>query len=91
MLDVPNVKGLAAAGMALIIAGIFAVMLFVAGVELRIFAWLGGGGLAIAGVLAGLHALGVFNALGLLHDYQLRRVQVLFNPGLDPLGRNDGD
>jgi rod shape determining protein RodA len=73
-------------GTAMIIAGIFGIMLFVAGVELRLFAWIAGGGLSAAGILSGLHALGVINVLGLLKEYQVRRLKVLFNPNLDPLG-----
>jgi rod shape determining protein RodA len=73
-------------GTALIIAGIFVAMLFVAGAELRIF------GLAVAAVagtattLALLGKLGVFNPLGLLREYQVRRIKVLFDPELDPFG-----
>lgn len=73
-------------GTALIIAGIFVIMLFVAGVEVRLFAMAAGGGIAVAGALFGLNALGIFNPLGFLHDYQLKRIKVLFNPDLDPLG-----
>ncbi len=73
-------------GTAMIIAGIFVVMLFVAGVDVRLFAWSAGGGLSVAGALFGLNVLGVFNPLGLLHDYQIKRIRVLFDPDLDPLG-----
>lgn len=73
-------------GTALIIAGIFVIMLFVAGVEVRLFAAAAGGGLGVAGALFGLNALGIFNPLGFLHEYQLKRIKVLFNPDLDPLG-----
>lgn len=73
-------------GTAIIIAGIYTVMLFVAGVELRLFIWLGGGVVAVSGVLSALYALGIFNVLGLLKEYQLRRLKVLFNPNIDPLG-----
>jgi len=73
-------------GTALIIAGIFVIMLFVAGVDVRLFAWTAGGGLALAGALFGLNVLGVFNPLGFLHEYQLKRIRVLFDPDLDPLG-----
>jgi rod shape determining protein RodA len=73
-------------GTAVIIAGIYGVMLFVAGVELRLFGWLVGGGLAAAGMLFGLHAARIVNVFGFLHGYQLRRLRVLFNPDLDPLG-----
>jgi rod shape determining protein RodA len=73
-------------GTALIIGGIYATMLFVAGVDIRLFAWVGAGALALAGTLYGLFASGVFNVLGLLREYQLRRLKVLFNPELDPLG-----
>ena len=61
-------------------------MLFVAGVELRLFAWSSGGGISVAGILFGLNVLGVFNPLGFLHEYQMQRIRVLFNPDLDPLG-----
>jgi len=37
-------------------------------------------------VLASLAYAGIFNVLGLLREYQLRRLKVLFNPDLDPLG-----
>jgi rod shape determining protein RodA len=73
-------------GTALIIAGIFVIMLFVAGVEVRLFAWVGAGGVALSGALFGLNALGVFNPLSLLREYQVRRIRVLFDPDLDPLG-----
>jgi rod shape determining protein RodA len=73
-------------GTAMIIAGIFVIMLFVAGVEVRLFAWTAGAGLSLAAVLFGLNALGVFNPQNFLHEYQLRRIKVLFNPDLDPLG-----
>jgi rod shape determining protein RodA len=73
-------------GTALIIAGIFVIMLFVAGVDVRLFAWTAGGGVAVAGALFGLSALGIFNPLGFLHEYQLKRIRVLFDPDLDPLG-----
>jgi rod shape determining protein RodA len=73
-------------GTALIIAGVFFIMLFVAGVDLRLFAWTAGGGLAVAGALFGLNALGVFNPLQFLHAYQIKRILVLFDPDLDPLG-----
>jgi rod shape determining protein RodA len=73
-------------GTALIIAGIFSIMLFVAGVDVRLFAWTAGGGIAVAGVLFGLNVLGVFNPLKFLHAYQIKRILVLFDPDLDPLG-----
>jgi len=73
-------------GTAMIIAGIYAVTIFVAGVDVRLILGVAGGGLAVAGVLFGLHASRVVNVLGFLHDYQVRRLQVLFNPDLDPLG-----
>jgi len=73
-------------GTALIIAGIFVIMLFVAGVDMRLFAWTAGGGIAVAGALFGLNALGVFNPLRFLHAYQIKRILVLFDPDLDPLG-----
>jgi len=73
-------------GTALIIAGIFAIMLFVAGVDVLLFAWTAGGGIAVAGVLFGLNVLGVFNPLQFLRAYQIKRILVLFDPDLDPLG-----
>jgi len=73
-------------GTALIIAGTFIIMLFVAGVDVRLFAWTAGGGIAVAGALFGLNVLGVLNPLRLLHDYQIKRIRVLFDPNLDPLG-----
>jgi len=73
-------------GTALIIAGIFVIMLFVAGVDVRLFAWTAGGGIVVAGALFGLNVLGVFNPLRFLHAYQLKRILVLFDPDLDPLG-----
>ena len=51
-------------GTALIIAGIFVAILFVAGVELRIFGIAAGAGFSIAALLALLGRLGVFNPLG---------------------------
>lgn len=73
-------------GTAMIIAGIFVAILFVAGVELRVFGIAAGAGFSLAALLALLGRLGVFNPLALLHEYQLRRIKVLFNPELDPLG-----
>ena len=73
-------------GTALIIAGIFVIMLFVAGVDAWLFAWTAGGGIAVAGALFGLNVLGVFNPLRFLHAYQVKRILVLFDPDLDPLG-----
>ena len=73
-------------GTAMIIAGVFFIMLFIAGVDVRLFAWTAGGGIAVAGALSGLNALGVFNPLSFLHDYQIKRIRVLFDPDLDPLG-----
>lgn len=73
-------------GTALIIAGIAVIMMFVAGVEVRLFAWAAGGGISVAGILFGLNALGIFKPLGLLREYQVRRIRVLFSPELDPLG-----
>ncbi len=73
-------------GTALIIAGIFVIMLFFAGVDVRLFAWTAGGGLAAAGALFGLNVLGIFNPLRFMHDYQIKRIKVLFDPDLDPLG-----
>jgi rod shape determining protein RodA len=73
-------------GTALIIAGIFVAMLFVAGAELRIFGLAAAGGAFVVAVLAVLGRLGIFNPLALLREYQVRRIKVLFNPELDPLG-----
>lgn len=73
-------------GTAMIIAGIFVAMLFVAGVDLRIFGVTAATGALVGGVLALLWRLGIFNPLAMLHEYQLRRIKVLFNPDLDPLG-----
>ena len=73
-------------GTALIIAGIFVIMLFVAGVELRLFGWVFGGGIGVAAASFGLNALGLLNPQWFLREYQLRRIRVLFNPELDPLG-----
>ena len=73
-------------GTALIIAGVFVIMLFVAGVDVRLFAWTAGGGVAVAGALFGLSVLGVFNPLKFLRAYQIKRILVLFDPDLDPLG-----
>jgi rod shape determining protein RodA len=73
-------------GTAMIIAGIFVAIVFVAGVELRIFGIAAGASLSVAALLALLGRLGVLDPLGLLHDYQVRRIKVLFNPDLDPLG-----
>ena len=73
-------------GTALIIAGIFVIMLFVAGVELRLFSWTAGAGLSAAALLFGLNALGIVNPLGFLREYQVRRIRVLLDPDMDPLG-----
>jgi len=73
-------------GTAMIIAGIFVIMLFVAGVDVRLFAWTAGGGISVATVLFGLDLLGIFNPLRFMHDYQIKRIKVLFDPDLDPLG-----
>lgn len=73
-------------GTAMIIAGIFVIMMFVAGVEVRLFAWTAGAAVSVAAVFFGLNALGILGPQSLLHDYQLRRIKVLFNPDLDPLG-----
>ncbi|HEY5999223.1 MAG TPA: rod shape-determining protein RodA [bacterium] len=73
-------------GTAVIIAGIFAAMLFVAGAELRLFGVAAGGAGGLAALFALLMKLGLFNPLGLLREYQLRRIKVLFDPALDPLG-----
>jgi rod shape determining protein RodA len=70
----------------MIIAGIFVIMLCVAGVDVRLFAWTAGAGVSVAGALFGLSVLGVVNPLRMLHDYQIKRIKVLFNPDLDPLG-----
>lgn len=73
-------------GTAMIIAGIYCIVLFVAGMDSRIYAW-AAGALASAGVfLGGLAYFKVFNVLSLLRGYQIRRLKVLFNPELDPLG-----
>lgn len=90
---VPNdavVRGLAIAGLplvvvllgndtgsALIVTGIVAVVMFVAGVGWR---WLAG--LAVAGV--GLSALAL--AAGLLADYQMQRLMSFLDPTADPYG-----
>ncbi len=73
-------------GTAMIVAGICVIVLFAAGLDMRIFLWSGGTLLLLGTVLAGLARAGVFNILSLLHDYQVRRLKVLFNPDLDPLG-----
>jgi rod shape determining protein RodA len=73
-------------GTAMIVAGIYVIVLFVAGVDYRIYAWLGGGFAASAVVTASLAYFKIFNVLNLLRDYQVRRLKVLFNPELDPLG-----
>jgi rod shape determining protein RodA len=73
-------------GTALIVAGIYVIVLFVAGVDSRIYAWLGACFAASAAVMAGLAYFRIFNVLNLLQDYQVRRLKVLFNPELDPLG-----
>jgi rod shape determining protein RodA len=73
-------------GTAMIIAGIFVIMLFVAGAEVRLFGWAAGAAVSVASVLFGLIALGVLNPLAFLREYQLRRIRVLLDPSLDPLG-----
>lgn len=73
-------------GTALIVAGIYVIVLFAAGLRMRIFAWSSACLAGLAGALLALARFGVFNVLDLLHEYQVRRLMVLFNPGLDPLG-----
>lgn len=73
-------------GTALVVAGIYIVMLFVAGLSIRIYLWTGAALLASAGAFVTLAWFKVFNVLSLLRDYQVRRLKVLFNPDLDPLG-----
>ena len=73
-------------GTALIVAGIYVIMLYVAGLSLRVYLRTGGVFLAASGIFAGLAYFRVFNVLSLLRDYQIRRLKVLFNPALDPLG-----
>jgi rod shape determining protein RodA len=73
-------------GTALIVAGIYVVMLFAAGLNFRIYLWSGAALLACAGVFAAMAFFRVFNVLNLLRDYQVRRLKVLFDPGIDPLG-----
>ena len=73
-------------GTAMIIAGVFVIMLFVAGVDVRLFAWTAGGGISLAAALFGLNVLGIFNPLRFLHEYQINRIKVLFDSDLDPLG-----
>jgi rod shape determining protein RodA len=73
-------------GTAMILVGIFVIMLFVAGAEVRLFGWTAGAVVSLAAVLFGLFALGIFNPLGFLREYQLRRIRVLLDPSLDPLG-----
>lgn len=73
-------------GTAIVVAGIYAIVLFVAGLDLRLYVGLGIAGSTCAGVLAALAHFGIFNVLSLLKEYQVRRLAVLFNPDLDPLG-----
>lgn len=73
-------------GTAIVVAGIYGIVLFVAGLDLRLYVGLGIAGSTGAGILAALAHFGIFNVLGLLKDYQVRRLTVLFNPDLDPLG-----
>jgi rod shape determining protein RodA len=73
-------------GTAMIIAGIYCIMLYVAGMELRIYAWVSGALGTVAVIMGGLAYFRVFNVLSLLREYQVRRLKVLFNPELDPLG-----
>ena len=71
-------------GTALIIAGIFVIMLFVAGVDVRLFAWTAGGGIALAGALFGLNVLGIFNPLKFLRAYQIKRYPGPLRSGSGP-------
>lgn len=64
-------------GTAMIITGIVAVVMVVAGVSWR---WLAG--LAAAGALVAVAAI----SLGLLADYQMQRLLSFLNPGADPYG-----
>jgi rod shape determining protein RodA len=58
----------------------------VAGAELRLFGRASGLVAGVAALFVLLGKLGVFNPLALLREYQLRRIKVLFDPDLDPLG-----
>ncbi|HEY8449524.1 MAG TPA: FtsW/RodA/SpoVE family cell cycle protein, partial [Bacillota bacterium] len=71
-------------GTALVLLGIFAGMLVIAGIPLLRFALLTLGGLAaaIGAVLLKLY----FDAPIPLKDYQLRRLIIFLNPGSDPFG-----
>jgi rod shape determining protein RodA len=73
-------------GTAIVVAGIYCIVLFVAGLDLRLYAVLGIAGSTCAAALAALAHFGIFNVLSLLKEYQVRRLKVLFNSDLDPLG-----
>jgi rod shape determining protein RodA len=73
-------------GTAMIIGGIYCIVIFVAGLDYRVYAWAGGGLSAVGVLMGGLAYFNVFNVLSLLREYQVRRLMVLFNPDLDPLG-----
>jgi rod shape determining protein RodA len=73
-------------GTAIVVIGIYGIMLFVSGLDMRVYAGLGIAGTTCAGILTALAHFGIFNVLSLLKDYQVRRLTVLFNPDLDPLG-----
>jgi rod shape determining protein RodA len=73
-------------GTAIIIAGVYVFMVFEAGLHVKVFAWAAAAAGAATAVLTTLAYTGLFNVLDLLRDYQVRRLKVLFNPDLDPLG-----
>lgn len=73
-------------GTAIIIAGIYVIMVFEAGLHVKAFMWTAAAAGTAITTLTMLAYTGVFNVLSLLRDYQIRRLKVLFNPDLDPLG-----
>jgi len=73
-------------GTAIVVAGIYCIVLFVAGLDLRLYVGLGIAGSTCAAVLTALAHFGIFNVLSLLKEYQVRRLKVLFDSNLDPLG-----
>jgi cell division protein FtsW (lipid II flippase) len=51
----------------------------------RLFAWTAGAGISVAAAVRAQRAR-IFSPQAFLKEYQMRRIRVLFNPDLDPLG-----
>ena len=61
-------------GTALVVVGIYVIMLFVVGLNFRIYLWTGGGVMLAAGIFSALAYFRIFNILNLLREYQVRRL-----------------